>query len=90
MLNVSINNSLRATNLFPLQVLSFLSISVSLCAVFHCHELEKCRRFISEISILKYYRFIEGNIYRFGEKLRVFTQETTNTFTSLPSLEHVV
>lgn len=33
MLNVTINNSLRATNLFPLQVLSFLSISVSLCAV---------------------------------------------------------
>lgn len=33
MLNVPINNSLRATNLFPLQVLSFLSISVSVLSV---------------------------------------------------------
>lgn len=32
MLDVSISNSLRAANLFPLQVLAFFSTSVSLCS----------------------------------------------------------
>lgn len=55
MLNETINNSLRATNLSlasfvfsPHLCFSMLSINTVVC-----HELEKCRHFIFEISILK-------------------------------------